>query len=354
MARMVRSVQAVPLVRADLTRADDLAVRRQVRHAPFRDDALLARWEAAWEAIWHRSAVAFADPVEGVLTLKTVLGWPDGEKIGVDPLLDPVWTEALTAAWLHPAWRDVDPVTGQGRGDFMTDAAPGGALRAGFCQHACGVPVRQTAGEVPFWLEDLSSLPLPVPGCGWGDVQVLSLSGNRLVAAGGSGLLLTRDDHLAGELRRRRPYPPGPLACALGLSQLESLPGRLARRQALAERYRLLRGREWFQLPEEGGEGRVWEMFLLAMASAEGSSDLQQFLRKAGIHAASPLWFQPAPARSLSPLPGLQRFREHMLAVPLYAALSDSDHKRIINRINRWVGYRAKGMPSSVLEPLVG
>ncbi|MEO5364186.1 MAG: DegT/DnrJ/EryC1/StrS family aminotransferase [Magnetococcus sp. DMHC-8] len=349
---MNRSAEGVPLVRADLTVDDDCAVRGQLRRNPFQDDALLARWEAVWEAMWQRTAVAFAEPVELLQSLGSVLGWQTGAQVGVDPLVDPVWTEALAALWLHPAWRDVEPCTGQGRGEFAGESAGTGSVRAGFCQHPYGLPTPRPGNAVPFWLEDLSAVIRPLPDCGWGDVQVCFFGGNRLVAAGGSALLLTRDESLGRELCRLRRHPPAALACALGLSQWHSLAGRLARRQELAERYRsLLHGRTAFRLPEGTTAGRVWEMFLLTMASGAAAVDLQHFLHQSRIHAASPLWFQPTvdPA-FFSRLPGWQAFRARLLAVPLYAALTDQTHKRIINRINRWVGGQGRRTLSSQAE----
>ncbi|MBF0583938.1 MAG: DegT/DnrJ/EryC1/StrS aminotransferase family protein [Magnetococcales bacterium] len=347
---MTRNVQAVPLVRADLTCDDARAVRRQMAIAPFQDAALLDRWEAAWETLWHRSAVAFAEPTELVQALKTVMGWQAGDRLGVDPLLDPVWMEAMAAAWLQPAWRDVHPVSGQGRGDFVGHGPTTGPLRAGLCQHAFGM---RAGGErvpgVPFWLEDLSARPLPTAGCGWGDLQLLYFSGNGMVAAGSSCLLLTRDEALGDRLRQLRRHPPAALACALGLSQLSSLTQRLARRQALAERYRhLLRGQAAFQLPDDGNGERVWEMFLLTMSSNAGWLGLKTFLHKSHLHADSPLWYKPANA---PPLAGLSQFRARTLAIPLYAALTEPEQKHLINRINRWVARQEKQRVTGEEQP---
>lgn len=364
-------MQEIPLVRADLTVADEQAVRQQLRHAPFRDDALLTRWESAWEDLWQRPALAFAEPAGLLMALKTVLGWHSGDGVEVDPLVDPAWKEALSEVWLHLQWRDIDPGAGgwmpaakRQTGTGQTEpgqaepeqAEPGQAepgqtepeqtkpgqavlpaspLRAGLWTHPYGLPTRCTHKKRPaFWLEDISSVLQPMPVCGWGDVQVLHLSGNRMLAAGASCLLLTQDEALFRALRSVRRHPPAPLACALGLSQLQGLPGRLERRQVLAERYQALRGHGVFQGPGGSEQARVWEMFLLEMTSGEMCMDLQRFLKKSRIHAAPPLWFRP---EETGFLPHVQRFRTRVLALPLYASLTDPDHKRITNRVHRWV-----------------
>ena len=331
---------SIPLVSADLTTADERAVRSQLIRSPFGDDALLTRWEAAWEDLWSRSAVAFAEPKALILALKSVLGWRSGDCIGADALLEPAWTEALDAAWLSRVWRDIDPSTGQGQGRFRPWD---GTLRAGFATHAYGLPSVCTEQAAPFWLEEISSIVRPMPNCGWGDVQLLHLSGNRMLTAGASCLLLSKDEALCRALKTLRPHPPSALACALGLSQMQSLNVRLERRRERAERYReLLHPQGLFCLPVYGAVERVWETFLLAMPSTETRLMLQQFLQKSHVFSASPLWFRQ---KRTEDLPGFNRFHRSVLALPLYASLEETQQKRIINRVNRWVAYRIKKQP---------
>ena len=180
---------------------------------------------------------------------------------------------------------------------------------------------------------------MPMRNCGWGDVQLLHLSGNRMLAAGASCLLLTRDETLFRALRACRQRPPGPLACALGLSHMQRLTARLERRRQLAERYRELRTQGLFRLPDGAATERVWEMFLLEMRSSAARLDLQRFLQKAHIQAASPLWFK---TKNTDHLPGFKQFCERVLALPLYASIQDPEHKRIINRVHRWVARQVK------------
>jgi perosamine synthetase len=94
----------------------------------------------------------------------------------------------------------------------------------------------------------------------FGDIGVLSFNGNKIITAGGGGMLLTGDERLAKRARGMiRQSPPngngrmrGELAfnyrlssvqAALGLAQLEQLDAILARQRAIAARYaRALRG----------------------------------------------------------------------------------------------------------------
>src|SRR6185369_4080782 len=95
----------------------------------------------------------------------------------------------------------------------------------------------------------------------FGDIGILSFNGNKIITAGGGGMLLTRDERLARRARGLiRQSPPngngrmgGELAfnyrlssvqAALGLAQLEQLDAILDRQRAIAARYtRALRGR---------------------------------------------------------------------------------------------------------------
>ena len=323
----------IPLFWPELNQADERAVLAQLAREPFRDDSLVARWEAAWSGLWNRPAAAFADAGELISRLKMVLGWRSGDWIGADPLLAPVWRESYDAAWLHVIHRDVHPVTGHGSGPFPIpiDGTP---LRAVMVQHSHGLPAPLPSGALPMRLEEVSARLLPVMGSGMGEVQLLCLDGNRVVSAGGSCVVLAHDGSLIAALKEKRRFAPAPAACVLGLSQLSRLRGILQMRQALAEAYLTMRHRDLFVLPENPPGGRVWDTFAIALPGLAAREGLEGFLRKSGIGAAAPLWFQTvAPGR----FPGLDLFRERLLALPLYSALTTRAQKQIINRIHRWV-----------------
>ncbi|MEO5330843.1 MAG: hypothetical protein H7839_02375, partial [Magnetococcus sp. YQC-5] len=229
------SADPIPLYRPDLTHRDEQAVLLQIERAPFRDDAQLLRWEAAWSDLWERPAVAFGDHQEPVRLLKTILGWRSGDVVEGDLLLDPVWREALESSWLHLGVRDVDGVTGQAVGECPIPP-DSGILQAVLMQHPFGLPTPQPARDI--WiLEEISALLRPIKGCGDGAIQLLNLEGPRILPVGIGCVLLSRDQGLMDQLAQLRRYPPSGTACALGLSQLAGLMQRLQRRQELAERY---------------------------------------------------------------------------------------------------------------------
>ncbi|MBF0179841.1 MAG: DegT/DnrJ/EryC1/StrS aminotransferase family protein [Magnetococcales bacterium] len=319
------------LYRPDLTSSDEKTVLTQLVKKNFRDEAALIHWEEGLATLWERPALAFAEHAEAIAALKNILGWRSGETVGVDPLLEPAWREALQEAWLHQVERDVDPATGQGTGTWrlppdMTQP------RAAIVRHAFGLPSTMMKGHA-FVLEEISSMVRPMSGCGEGDVQLLDCSGPRILAIGAGCALLARDAGLIRELARVRRHPPGGAACALGCSLLTGLPERLERRQELAMRYLTMRLAPVACHPANPASGRAWEQFCLRLHDGHARQGMEGFLQKVGIGCGSPVWFQPPGEHP----PGLRRFLEQTLALPLYASLSDAACKRVINRVHRWM-----------------
>ncbi|MBF0183983.1 MAG: DegT/DnrJ/EryC1/StrS family aminotransferase [Magnetococcales bacterium] len=328
------SRQPVWLWQAELTQADLVAVSQQRQRAPFADASLLARWEAAWQEAWQRFSLAFADPRELFRCLRLVLGWPYGTACALDPLLEPVWREAVAEAGLRAVWQDVDPLRGQLAGPWRDEQGEEVATVAVRMAAAGWTAVQRESDGTGRLLEEISAFPLPLPGGNTVGMQLYYGGGNQWLAAGGSAVLLSGDHSLIAALRAVRRRLPAPLACALGLSQWGTLPQRWQRRQALMARYRLLRGHGCWQLPEAGEKDRCWPLFALQLASAALRQALQHHLQRVAIASAMPYWFSlPAAGRHW---PGWQRFQEQRLALPCHAGLSDAVQKRIINRCNRW------------------
>ncbi|MBF0610459.1 MAG: hypothetical protein G8345_11125 [Magnetococcales bacterium] len=276
------------------------------------DAGLLTAWEEAWSQRWQRSAIAFAHPLDFWQSLRQVMGWPVGKEIGLDPFLHPIWRESLAAAGWVVHWRDW----------LETEGLPAGSIH--FCHHPFGLPGVAASDWV---VEEISSILLPRQGCGQGQIQIAGMQG--MIQAGQSVMALCGDGQLADALRQTRRQPPGALLCRLGLNQWQRLAEVLEKRRALAERYdRLLRCPSVIRKPQ--GE-RVWEWYILECASQEIRNSLQEWFHRSAIATASPLWFTLP-----DHLPEAHRFHATALALPLYAPLSDSEQKRIINRFHRW------------------
>lgn len=300
---------SIPLYRPDLTEGDSRAV---LDGGPLRDLALLARWEEGWRHHWQRPCVVFADPADLWRALRQVMGWRPGHAVAVDPFLRPLWWEAMAQNGLAPEFPDVDPLSG------AVLARDGGLV---FQRYGMAV-----AGDAV--LEDLSSVV--IPGAGSEGLWLLHFQG--ILHAGGCCLIASRDETLTTALRQSRHRWPGAAVCRLGLFQLTRLGTLLQRRRALIRRYHtvLREGRGCHKLPQPiPWWGLEW--YLLRCDNQQTRDDLADFLARGGIGAASPIWYRLPGA-----LPGALQFQHHTLALPLYAALTDGEQKRVINRYHRW------------------
>lgn len=322
----------IPLIRPDLTQGDREAVACQLPRSPFRDDHLVRRWEATWSQLWNRTAVLFDDPVDVIVALKSALAWPDGARIAVGTDLHSAWREGFAAAWLRVVYHDVDPT--------QTPAFPDDGRFSGvLVGHFQGLPVLPPNGPGVV-LEDLSSMPLPLPGTGCGDVQLMVMDGNAMIQGGNAALVLCRDGQIAARLMAKR-RPPSALMAALGLSQLQQIKTLLARRDLLASRYLCMRPGGLFDLPTVPDTPRWWHGFHLSFKQKSRREGLRHFLHKAHIRTG-PAWHFSFP--EVENMTWRQRLDSHTLALPLYASLNDTDQKRVINRIHRWV---SRGGPTS-------
>ncbi|MBF0369133.1 MAG: DegT/DnrJ/EryC1/StrS aminotransferase family protein [Magnetococcales bacterium] len=327
---------SIPLYRLELTRGDEARVLQQLAREPFVDRALVEAWEGAWSDLWWRPACAFADSVDLIATLKKIYGWRSGDVVVADPLVNPIWREGLAAAWLHTAPVDIDPLTGLATEQSPLYPPEGGTPQARIVQHTLGHPHRIFRWETTV-LEDVSAILKPLPGCGGGDLQMLSLDPNRMVRAGEGVVALSEDKNLIQTLKKHRPRLPAAGAVALGLSQLSRIDRILEGREHLAKNYLALRDRGLFHKPSNPQRGRAWDGFFLVMRSPEARESLKAFLNKSNILADSPLWFK---SQVLDQLPGLEGFLATSLALPLYLPLTPREQKRVINRVHRWVEKR--------------
>jgi perosamine synthetase len=159
---------------------------------------------------------------------------------------------------------------------------------------------------------------------------------------GATCLALSKDETIISALKTERKQLPAAALCRLGLSQLSRLDELLARRERLANRYLRLNNKTCFSLPANPGTGRRWESFIIQLSNREKRLELQHFLNKSGIGAAPPIWYHLTTAQTetdkhAGKKPALNTLLEASLALPLYASLTDSEQKKIINRIHRWV-----------------
>jgi dTDP-4-amino-4,6-dideoxygalactose transaminase len=205
----------------------------------------------------------------------------------------------------------------------------------------------------------------PHPGCAGrqvgtiGRIGCFSFNGNKIMTTGGGGMLTTADAELAARLRHLSTQAKLPgiafvhdqvgynyrltnLAAALGLGQLECLPQFLARKRAIAARYRRWcseRHQRWgtvYQPVLPGTEPSDW----LCSFTAPERDRLIAGCTGAGIQVR-PLWL---PLSAQPCLPGFRRWSSAHVAdqlaaegisVPCSTSLADGDLERVLAALDQ-------------------
>lgn len=180
----------------------------------------------------------------------------------------------------------------------------------------------------------------------FGAVSTLSFYATKLFTTGEGGMVLSRDPHLLARIRDRRDYDERPrhatrfnykltdMQAALGRSQLRRLPAMLARRAAVAARYR----RGWAALPvglpvADDRRTHVYHRFVLACPTAAASAVRR--LAGFGVTARRPV-FQPIHRTlGLEGFPGAEHAYKRALSVPIYPALTVQEVEGIIRALQR-------------------
>jgi dTDP-4-amino-4,6-dideoxygalactose transaminase len=189
-----------------------------------------------------------------------------------------------------------------------------------------------------------------------GRIGCFSFNGNKIITAGGGGMLVTEDPALARRARHLSTQArlPGPeyrhdevgynyrltnVAAALGLSQLEQLPAFLTAKRSIAARYdaafAAVRGLHP-QVDAPWGHSSRWLYSLTVDAEQAGIDrvELQTALRSAGIESR-PLWAPlhlQTPYRDVPRIGGAEaeRLFEGGLSLPCSVGLAPADQDAVI------------------------
>jgi dTDP-4-amino-4,6-dideoxygalactose transaminase len=184
------------------------------------------------------------------------------------------------------------------------------------------------------------------PVGGFGAVSIVSFYATKLLTTGEGGMLLSRDRRLLARIRdrrdydeRRRPavrynYKLTDFQAALGRSQLHRLPAMLARRAAIADRYR----RAWRGLPvrlpaPDGRRTHAYHRFVLSVAGSARTAARR--LSRLGVTARPPVFRPIHVTLELDGFPGATEAFRHALSVPLYPALTAREEGRVIRAVQR-------------------
>jgi len=183
----------------------------------------------------------------------------------------------------------------------------------------------------------------------FGAVGMLSFNGNKTMTTGGGGALITNDDDLARKLKHLSTTARVPhrwsfdhndigfnfrmpnVNAALGVAQLEQLPGFVAKQRALFSRYQQVFSHVDFGVVKQERQGtrsNYWLQALLLDSNHAPHRDvILESAHDAGI-ALRPLWnplneLSPYLAHPSAPTPVTQDLCERAICLPSSASLMD-------------------------------
>jgi dTDP-4-amino-4,6-dideoxygalactose transaminase len=170
---------------------------------------------------------------------------------------------------------------------------------------------------------------------------VLSFYATKLITTGEGGMLVADDERILARVRDLREYDERPddrprfnykmtdLQAALGLVQAARLPEFLARRRALASRYRARLAAGTLRQPAEPPDGRhAWHRYVVT--GPRPAAHYLAALEARGVTARRPVFRPLHRDLGLDGFPGAEEAWAHAVSLPLYPALGDGDAARVV------------------------
>jgi perosamine synthetase len=366
----------LPYGRQEIDDADVAAVVETLRSDWLTTGPKVDAFEAALagvSGVGH--AVAVSSGTAALHTAFHALGLGPGDEVVVPPLTFAATANAALYCGATPVFADVDPAT------LLLDPA---AAEAAVTPRTKAIVAVDYAGQPCDYAAlraicDRHGLKLVADAChsiggdldgapvgSLADASCFSFHPVKHVTTAEGGAVVTDDHEVALRARRFRNhgidsdhrsraaagawfyeqvelgfnYRLSDLQCALGLSQLDRLPGWIARRRALAARYdELLAQVDRVRPPAvRPGAGHAYHLYVVRV---DGDRDLIfATLRDAGIGANVhyvPVHLHPYYRERLGTRPGLcpvaETAFEQLLSLPLFPAMDDGDVDRVVETL---------------------
>jgi perosamine synthetase len=350
----------IPYGRQSIDDDDIAAVVATLRSDYLTTGPRIDDFEAALAAYTgSRHVIAFSNGTAALHGALAAAGIGPGQLVLTSPLSFVASANAARYVGADADFVDIDPET------LNLDPLAVGDCDALVAVHYAGLPVdlRALAHRPPVIVEDAAHAlgartpDGPVGNCARSDMCTFSFHPVKALTTAEGGAVTTNSDALADRLRRFRSHGSVPkpehggwyyevetlgynyrltdLQAALGLSQMRKLDAFVARRNDLAQRYRILLAGLPIELPPAAPEGfrHAYHLFAVRVPNRRAVYDQ---MRAAGIGVQVhyvPIYKHPLYAdtcRTAVDYPAAERAYQGLLSLPLHPQLTDADQDRVV------------------------
>jgi perosamine synthetase len=339
----------IPHSRPSITDDDAERVARVVRSGQLAQGPEVAAFERELAArLGVEDAAAVASGTAALELALAALGVGAGDDVLIPTYVCDALYHAVRRVGATPVLVDADPVTQSlSAKDALARRTP--RTRAVIVPHAFGMATDLepfVALDVPV-IEDCAqalgaALDGGHPAGSGGALAVCSFYATKMIAAGEGGAVAgpapvvarvreVRDYDERSTLAPRTNAKLTDMAAALARGQLARLDAFVARRRALAARYRALLAGVPARLPADAGARHVYHRFVLGLDRDPAA--VARALAERGVGARRPV-FRPAHrARGLQGFPEADRLWAESLSIPCYPALGDDEAERVARAV---------------------
>ena len=351
---MTITTTMIPHSRPSIDRGEIRAVTEVLGSGHLAQGAVVERFERGMAA--YLGLVGGVAVNSGTMALEVALRVLDigpGDEVILPSYVCAAPWQAVQRVGAQARLVDIEPETFQIDAD-LARAAITSKTRAIIVPHLFGLPADLTA---------LTSLGLPIiEDCAQtlgaleqgravgsvGTLTVCSFYANKLLCTGEGGMVLSNDSVLLERARALREYDGAPslnplasnlkitdLQAAVGLAQLDRLPGFLERRVSLARQYREALVGTTVTLPAvPSGRSHVYYRFVVRLSQRRaGSDELSECLgrlERQGVQCRKPVFRSLHRYLGLEGFPASEAAEREALSLPLYPALTDGEAAHVL------------------------
>ena len=329
--------------------------------------------QAFAEQVQAPQACAVSSGTAGLHLALRAVGVGQGDEVITSPFSFVASANTVLYEGAKPVFADIDPVT-LNLDPQAAAAAVSERTRALLPVHIFGYPADMPAFE---GLAQRHRLAIVEDACealgathadgtpvgGRGHPAVFGFYANKQLTTGEGGMIALADRRLKERIDSERNQGRAPdmgwldhdrlgfnyrlsdLACALGLAQLERLPGMLKARAAVAELYRqALAGIEGLQLPcaDRGGDVRGWFVFVVQLPEGVQRDDIVHALAAEGIQSKPYLpaihlmsFYRERFGHRPGEFPVCEDVAARSLALPFFPAMSEGEVARVAAALSK-------------------